>query len=217
MKAVYWARDYAYAAGRQLSHAVRRPDTSRHARGAAAPVLLLPGVWETWQFLKPVAQRLSALGHPIHVVDELGRNSGQVRQMADVVARYLEKHDLSAVRVVAHSKGGLIGKHLMLGASGARISRMTAIATPFAGSAYANYLPGPTLRAFRPTDETILRLGKDRAANGRIVSIYPRFDPHIPGGSFLAGARNIELPLAGHFRILKHPRLIHAVVSTLTD
>jgi hypothetical protein len=118
---------------------------------------------------------------------------------------------------VAHSKGGLIGKHLMLGASGNRITRMIAIATPFAGSVYANYLPTRTLRAFRPSDETIVMLGEGITANERIVSIYPRFDPHIPAGSFLAGARNIELPVAGHFRILSDPRLLHEVQTNLAE
>ncbi|WP_166873192.1 triacylglycerol lipase [Salinibacterium sp. ZJ450] len=213
--ALDWARDYAYAAGWQLRHALRRRGADTLASGSAAPVLLIPGVWETWQFLRPVAERLNEAGHPIHVVDDLGYNRGGVREMAAITERYLQRHDLQGVIIVAHSKGGLIGKHVMLGASGDRIRRMIAIATPFAGSVYANYLPVRTLRAFRPSDKTILLLGEGIAANKRIVSIYPKFDPHIPAGSFLAGARNIELPVAGHFRILSDPRLLRAVLTNL--
>ena len=68
---------------------------------------------------------------------------------------------------------------------------MVAIATPFGGSRYASLLLGRTLRAFRPNDATLLQLAAARDPNARIVSVYPAFDPHIPGGSELDGAVTI--------------------------
>ncbi len=44
--------------------------------------------------------------------------------------------------------------------------------------------------------------------NSRITSIYSAWDPHIPGGSQLAGARNIELRSTGHFRVVADPALL---------
>ncbi|WP_157156405.1 triacylglycerol lipase [Diaminobutyricimonas sp. LJ205] len=210
-----WIADYAYAAGRQLGSIFGGRDVTVLSSGDRAPVVMIPGVWETWRFLGPLARLINARGHPVHVLPELGTNRGSVAAMAAVAARFIEARNLDRVIIVAHSKGGLIGKHLMLGASGSRVSRLIAIATPFAGSAYASFLPVRSLRLFRPNDETILLLARDVATNARIVSIYPQFDPHIPGGSELRGATNVELPIDGHFRILRHPLLIQAVADHL--
>jgi pimeloyl-ACP methyl ester carboxylesterase len=207
--------DYAYAAGRQLGSVFSRPDVTILSSGSRAPVLLIPGVWETWRFLGPLARLINARGHPVYLLPELGINRGSVAAMAAVAERLLQNRDLDGVIIVAHSKGGLIGKHLMLGGHGSRISRLIAIATPFAGSAYASFMPVRSLRVFRPNDETILLLARDVAANARIVSIYPRFDPHIPGGSELVGATNVELPIDGHFRILRDPMLMRTVAEYL--
>ena len=48
--------------------------------------------------------------------------------------------------------------------------------------------------------------------NPRITSIFGTFDPMIPGGSELPGARNIRLDVAGHFRILGDPATIETVL-----
>jgi hypothetical protein len=50
-----------------------------------------------------------------------------------------------------------------------------------------------------------LQLSREERVNERITSLYGLFDPHIPEGSVLPGARNIQLDTGGHFRILGHP------------
>ena len=42
----------------------------------------------------------------------------------------------------------------------------------------------------------------------RLRRTLPDLDPHIPEGSALPGATNIELDAGGHFRILADPRVI---------
>jgi hypothetical protein len=69
-------------------------------------------------------------------------------------------------------------------------------------------MPGRTLRAFSPDDPSILSLAELRDVNARIVSIYASFDPHIPEGSELIGAKNVRLETGGHFRVLAHPRVL---------
>ena len=66
--------DRLYQIRAQAKNLVRRAPNASYYRGELAPVLLLPGVYETWQFLRPIADRLNALGHPIHTVRELGYN-----------------------------------------------------------------------------------------------------------------------------------------------
>jgi pimeloyl-ACP methyl ester carboxylesterase len=206
------ATDYAYAAARQVQHALRPHRPVPTGPGGRAPVVLLPGVYETWQFLTPLASALAVTGHPVHVVPGLGYNRRPVPEAADLAARFLARSGLDGAVLVAHSKGGLIGKQVMLSSAGVHVAGMVAVATPFRGSRYARYLVGRTLRAFSPTDAALLALAAGRAVDARITAVYPRFDPHIPETGRLEGATNVELPLSGHFRPLGDPSLVEVVV-----
>uniref|UniRef100_UPI0031455BE1 esterase/lipase family protein n=1 Tax=Plantibacter sp. CFBP 8775 TaxID=2774038 RepID=UPI0031455BE1 len=213
----WWARDYAYALVWQLRAFVSRTDPHDFLSGDRSPIVVLPGVYETWRFLEPLIRRLHDDGHPVHVIDPLGRNDRSVPVAARLVADYLEANGLGDVVLLAHSKGGLVGKYVMsLGGGGARISGMLAVAAPFAGSRYARLMLLPSLRIFTPDDPTILALSREATVNPRIVSVYGRFDPHIPGGSRLDGAKNVELDTGGHFRILADPR-VFAEAQLLAD
>ena len=210
----WWVADYAYAGHWQLRALLSRTEPAGFRTGDGLPVVVLPGVYETWKFLQPLVVAVHERGHPVHVIDLLRRNRRPVPEMADRVREYLVEHDLHDVVLVAHSKGGLIGKRVMVSPEGERVRAMVAVATPFAGSRYARLLPlAPTLRIFSPRDATILALAAETAVNRRIVSLYGRFDPHIPERSELAGAVNVELDTGGHFRILAHPRVMAEVIA----
>ena len=56
-------------------------------------------------------------------------------------------------------------------------------------------------------------LGNEHSVNGRIVSVFGRFDPHIPDGSALDGATNVLVPASGHFRVLGSRRTHAAVID----
>lgn len=204
--------DRLYQMREQTRHMVGRTPSRRYQLGDLAPVLLLPGVYETWQFLRPVADRLNALGHPIHTLRELGYNRLTVTASAELAQRYLDQNNLTGVIIVAHSKGGLIGKHMMVTDDRAgRIDCLVAINSPFGGSTLANWAPVRTLRAFSPGDETVMTLAANLEANARITSIYSRLDPLIPGGSQLNGATNVCLSMVGHFRPLASSALFAAI------
>lgn len=210
--------DYLYAGRHQLRAAFDRstPDALIAGDGTRAPVVLLPGIFETWRFLRPLAEHIHSAGHPVHVVTALEDNRMSVAQAADLVRAHLEEHDLADVVVVAHSKGGLVAKYLMgMQDTGARIRSAVTVATPYAGSALAALIPVPSMRALLPGSPGILRLAVNRAVNERIVSVWGWFDPHVPGGSRLEGARNIQLDVGGHFRILARPELLAIVDGVL--
>lgn len=183
--------------------------------GTARPVVLVPGVYERWHFLRPVANRLAAAGHPVHIVRELGVNARAIPRTAERLLAFLSRHDLRGVALVAHSKGGLVGKAAMLEDSEGRIDRLVAVATPFSGSRMADLMVVPALRVFRPRNPVIRRLVAEREVNTRITSIFPAFDPHIPEGSVLEGATNVRLDVVGHFRVLEDPAALDAVVSAV--
>jgi pimeloyl-ACP methyl ester carboxylesterase len=212
----WWrARDYASVLAYQAAGIRSRTDPSdlQHPEHPVGPpVVLLPGVYESWHFLLPLATLLHDHGLRVHVLPELGHNRRPVAHGAHVLGRYVTEHDLREVVLVAHSKGGLIGKLAMLREDpDARIASMIAVNTPFAGSVLARWFLVPSVRAFRPTDATILALAAEREVNARITSVYSHWDPHIPGGSALEGAQDVVLDTPGHFRPLADPRL-HALL-----
>jgi triacylglycerol esterase/lipase EstA (alpha/beta hydrolase family) len=209
--------DYAWAYRLRIG-ALGGSDPTRLLHGVRRPVLLLPGVYETWHFLEAVGLHLNQQGHPVHVVPTFGRNLRPILEMAALAGDYVEQHDLTNVAIVAHSKGGLIGKSLMVADDrGSRIASMVAINTPFAGSDYAHLIPIRTLREFVPTHETIVTLAGNAAVDRHITSIFSSWDPIIPNGSVLEGATNIELPITGHFRILDRPDLLAAVERAVSS
>lgn len=187
-----------------------------YATGDKRPVVVIPGVYETWHFMRPIADELSRLGHPVFVIPSIRRNTRPIPETAATIAVEVARLDLHDVAVVAHSKGGLVGKHLMaFDDADHRIGRLVAVATPFAGSAMARWMPGRTLRAFLPGDPVIQSLSAERALNARITSIYPTFDSHIPEGSRLEGAHNVEVDTIGHFRILGAAGTLIAVIEAV--
>ena len=210
-------RDYGYALGWQLRSLVpdhARLERWRTGRPGKVPILLLPGVLERWNFLRTIGDRLHREGHPVHVVETLGSNRRGVPKQAERVAAYLDEHELRDVVIVAHSKGGLIGKFAMANPEiGWRLLGMVAVATPFVGSPYARFFLDPSVREFSPQHPVIRGLSRELDSNRRIVSIWPGFDQHIPTSSRLVGARaNLEVPGTGHFRILASRTVVDAVV-----
>lgn len=250
-RGLWWAADYIYAARRQLAvlsvpWAIGRPRPAPAAWSTDDPdlpeVYLIPGVYEHWTFLRPLGDALARAGHRVRVVHGLGVNRRGIPDTAEHLGRILSRTPPPpAGRVlVAHSKGGLIGKHLLVSSgAAARAAReaaaggdpaaaaataaengrplgllgLVAVATPFGGSRLAGLFVIPSIRAFRPNDETILTLGRDASVNGRIVSVFGPWDPHIPEGSSLDGATNIAVPTAGHFRVLGAAATVRAVLD----
>ncbi len=246
-RASTWMGDYLYAARRQLAFLAPRsrlragPRAWRDGDEALAEVILLPGVYEHWTFLRPLGDALNAAGYRVRVVHGLGTNRRAIIDTSDRLGRALASRPapMAGRVLVAHSKGGLIGKHLLISSGAASAAAraatagddpaaaaaaagsspaaataapiaarplgllgLVAVCTPFHGSRLAGLFFVPSIRAFLPDDETIVSLGRDQSLNGRIVSIFGRFDPHIPGGSALEGATNVIVPGSGHFRVL---------------
>jgi pimeloyl-ACP methyl ester carboxylesterase len=210
----WWGQDYAYAAYWQVRATLRPGDKNALRSGTGRPVVMVPGVWEPWGFLGPVIEALHGAGHPVHVVTAHGRNSRPVEDSAHIVADFIAERDLHDVVIVAHSKGGLIGKFVMSELDPqSRITSMVAICTPFAGSDYARFMMTRTLRAFSPKDPTTLRMQRNLEVNARITTISGVFDPHIPRVVALEGATNITLEDGGHFRLLVRPEVTDIVVE----
>jgi len=212
-RARYWARDYVYVTGRQLRGPFERDVPAAFPEGDGAPVVLLAGVLEPWTLLLPAAERLNAAGHPVHVVPELAYNLSSLDAAAQLALNAVAGRDLREVILVAHSKGGLVGKRMLALDDDGRLRGLIAIATPFNGARLARLVPSRTIRALSPEDPAIQALAARTDLDHRITSIHPSFDPHIPEGSHLDGGTNVQVAAIGHFRILKDPEVLDAVAD----
>ena len=218
----WWAgADWLYAARWELRSLRRGSPSPEHAAatGGAVPVVLVPGVFESWRFLEPLIEVLHGAGHPVHVVSSLGFNGGEIPEAALAVRRHVDEQGLGlegGLALVGHSKGGLIGKQLLVhhNADG-RFRQLVAVNSPFSGSSLARFVPLRAVRVFAPGGQLLRTLSAVQDVNASITSVYSRTDPNIPGSSRLEGARNVSIDTVGHFRLLADPRLARAVLSAL--
>ncbi len=221
LKARGWFLDYCYVGywltrglfSRSSPEQFRSPPT-----GQRSPILLIPGVYENWRFMQPIAAHVYGAGHPVHVLDKLGYNTGAIANMAQIVQEYLKTSELEDVVVIAHSKGGLITKFALADPdTSRRIKHVITINTPFSGSRYAYLFLLPSVRVFTPRGSMIKQLALNNAINQKITSLYSVFDPHIPETSHLAGAENIILPAIGHFRPIADATTLETIDRVLAD
>lgn len=181
--------------------------------GSGLDVVLLPGVYESWRFMAPLADVLRAAGHRVHVVPALGLHTVDVPVAAEVVRAHVDALGLQGpLALVGHSKGGLVGKQLLVHHDeDARFGCLVALDAPFSGSARARWLPLRALRVFVPGGALLRDLDVARSVNARITAISSVFDAHVPDGGALEGATNVVVDVVGHFRTLGDAR-VHAVV-----
>ncbi|MEB4614056.1 esterase/lipase family protein, partial [Leucobacter sp. M11] len=221
--AAWWTRDYASALSGQLRALVPVPTAGALGRGVAPGrpvVVLLPGVYERWRFLLPLARALREQGFAVVPAPELGWNRrGLDRSVARVAAGALRRVPAGyPVLMIGHSKGGLIGRAL-LDQTGSPVAArndvaLLTVATPFRGSRYASWFLDPAIRHLRPSDPSLTPLAAATPeSNARVTALVPRFDPHVPTAEPLPGARTRVIPVPGHFWSVRSRQGVAIIVA----
>jgi triacylglycerol lipase len=214
-----WMLDYMYVGFWQVHGFILRSNPqvyTKNDHSKEVPIVLIPGIYENWQFMKPVADMLHQAGHTIYVIDELGYNTGDIETMASIANDFIMKHELKKYIIVAHSKGGLVGKYILAQFNAQHTALgMISLNTPYSGSPYARFIPLKSTRIFVPDSPILSQLALNSDINKSIVSIYGLFDPHVPKGSYLEKARNIQLETRGHFRIMNKTEVHAAILQGL--
>jgi len=217
----HWIRDYVHL-GRGVIREIIYRKPPKHYLGYVEadkpPIILIPGIFETWRFLKHLADFLSLRGYPIYVIEDLKHNHRPIPESAHTVRKFIEEKNLRDVIIIAHSKGGLIGKFILAFLNDdKRVRKMIAIATPFGGSRITRIIPLKPIRELSPESSIIGKLRQHAEVNGNILSIYGVFDNHVwPVESCrLEGAQNIQLPEHGHHAILASKKLQGIILETL--
>jgi pimeloyl-ACP methyl ester carboxylesterase len=218
----HWIVDYLYAI-RGYGHMFLYREPA-HYRGyvakGKAPVILIPGIAGKWQSLKYFGDHLSRLGHPVYIPRLRGFNMGEIKEGAKVIRELIDENDLKNVILVGHSKGGLIGKYILAHHNAdSRVDKLIAIATPFAGSRIAAAAPFRAYAELHPASSAIKQLREHENVNSRIISLYGTFDNHIwpQGSAILPGAKNIEVPVNGHHKILFDKNVLKIVDKEAED
>ena len=180
-------------------------------------MLIIPGVFENWTMMRRLCDRINAAGHPVHALLGLNRNTMPVAQAAAVTAAYPRENSLDQIIMLAHSKGGLIGKYLLVNDPSVSIKHLIAIASPVAGSPYARLVRHAVISGFGEDDALLLDLGAQESSNARITTITPAFDPYILAGSALEGAQNYRVASSEHFRVLGDPAVTNLVLRAIAQ
>ena len=219
----HWAKDYLKAAHTH-TYALFVRKLPKHFLGFTkekkAPVILIPGLLSTWHALRHIANKLSLEGHPIYILEGLGYNTKKISEGADLLDQLIMNRHLENVILVSHSKGGLIGKYLLaFRNSGKHIKKLITVATPFAGSQIVHFVPFKPHKELHPTSSGIKELQDQTTVNHKIVSIYGIFDNHVwPLTScHLEGAKNIEVPIAGHHSLLSEEKVKEIILKEVSD
>ncbi len=194
------------------------------------PVILIPGILGKWSFMKHLGDQISLKGHPVyivpglrynvfsipssarklravivHIFPKIGHFLPRVSEGARNIREIVMKENIKGAVLVAHSKGGLVGKYYLLHYNNDhRVIGMVAIASPFAGSAMAKLIPHKSFKELREDSRVIRDLEKHEEANKDIISIIPEYDNHVwsSRGSYLPGAQNVIVSVKGHHKVI---------------
>lgn len=218
-KVKVWINDYLHLA-RGLFYYFQKPP--KHYLGYIvpdkSPVILIPGIGGRWNFLKKLGDKISLAGHPVYIVPDLGHNFKSIPRSAEIVRKVIDDNNLKDMIIVAHSKGGLIGKYILVYLnSDKRVKQLVALATPFSGSHLARIVPHKSFHELLPDSEVIQDLSKHMEVNNKIISVYPIYDNSIwhKNGPKLDGAKNIEVKVAGHHKIIFDKKSLDLVLDLL--
>lgn len=224
------AADYAYVLGRRLTATLKPraplPGDGTPPGSRGRPVVILPGIFESWHYLQRIVEGLSGAGHPVYIVGDIGINGRPIPATARRVYRYLIAHDLRDAILVAHSKGGLVGKHVMLHDArvnpGAdlpgrrRVAHLIAVNTPWRGSELARFGLG-AWREFHPTRPVMAQLSAENDVDARITAIDSIIDEYVPADSAPSAATQIRVPVVGHFRVLADRGVVALIVERVRE
>lgn len=221
MRIIYWIIDYFYLIrGKLLMLFYNNPPQHYLKRESKkkVPIILIPGIANKWGFLKHLADSISAKGHPVYIVNKLKFNLFDIKTSAKIVREMIDKNDLEKAVIVGHSKGGIIGKYLLIHENkDNRIKGLISIGGPFSGSRLANYTLGKSFKELAPQSKIIQEMKRNSVVNSKIISIMPEFDTRVwhEKASFLEGAINITVPTKGHHKIIFDKDVANKIIELI--
>ena len=220
MNFLHWLVDYSHAAKGHIHSLIIKKPQGHYISDSddKGNVILIPGVYSKWHFLKKIGDSLSREGYSVHIVEKIKYNRRAIHEEAAKLHVYIEENHLTNIVLITHSKGGLIGKHYLVHHNkDGKVVKLVAIATPFSGTNIGKIVKTQTVKELLPESESILSLNKVTDVNYMITSIFPESDNHVwhDDQSYLENAENIVLKLKGHHKILDSKELVRVIKQKL--
>ncbi len=218
----YWFIDSIYyiRATTQMYLAGRTSHFKPASEQGKPSVILLSGITFQWGVLKHLIKNITDEGFHVYVLPDMGYNFWNIEKSAARVREFIDENKLSSVAILGYSKGGIIGKYLLKNHNNdGAIKKVVSVASPFSGSKLVRVIPHKSFGELEKKSEIIQSLLDDVSVNSLITSIYPKFDNLIlpQGGSFLKGAKNIEINSRGHHKILFHKDTKKTIMDELSS
>ncbi len=221
MKLTDWVVDYSYRFKAVKAWRHKPPaHYQEEIKAGRVPVILLAGFSMNWHFMRQLGDKISLAGHPVYAIPGLKRNYLNIIESAKFVKELIDHHNLHKVVIVAHSKGGLIGKYVLMHHNkDRRVHSLVAIATPFSGSTLAKAIPHKTFREMAPDSRIIQEIQGFTSVNKHITSIIPEYDNHVwaEQGSYLDGAKNIRVAVRGHHKVVFSKEVEKVILDSLAE
>lgn len=191
-------------------------DPKHWTKGEKGDIVIVQGFNDKPTYLRKIADKLNSLGYRIHTIPELKRQHAPVKYQAQLVADYLQRHNLSSYFFLAHSKGTIVTKYALDNCSIPLPRKVFALAPPFGGSVFG-HLPLLNLHELKKGSEILKTLQANKKNNHLFVTVYPEVDNMIliPKSSHLEGAENIQLSIKGHTIIMESDEMVQTIVDKI--
>lgn len=190
------------------------------------PVLLVHGIWDSRERLRPLQDGLIARGLGPILAPSLIPNDGRARieELARQVATHVDEvlPDGGPIDVVGFSMGALVARTwIQLGGGRARVRRFVSISGPHHGTRTAFALPLTGVRQMRPGSDLLRALADDPAPWGdvEVHCLYTPFDVMVTPArtSVLPGARSSRaIPVLLHRWMITDARALDAIAEILS-
>jgi len=189
--------------------------------GGGPPLLLVHGYGcsrGVWWLLR---RRLEAAGHAVATVSLFPQNTG-IDALVPQLQRRIEETCAATgspqLILIGHSMGGLVCRAYLARHGEARAERLITLATPHAGSELARFGMGRNTREMEPASPWLRGLAAGRLAIPVFCLCNPWDNYVMPQDSQrLPGARNIDLPPAGHTAMLYDKRTAAIVLDACLE
>lgn len=223
----FWVRRQVRALGMGLRRRLfgRRPTLLAHPATVDPDkpvVVAIPGLMSSWEFMWPLLEDLVQRGYQVAVVPQLGANLRSVAELTELVELFLESHrELWPVVFVTHSKGGLVGKRLLLDDPDViRAVGAVTLSAPYGGANAAKVIRGLThlgreVVTLQPGTRQQVELARMDAQDSRITALFPVYDEIVGIRSRVHGGRNRAVSSLGHNQLLGEARIHHLVAEEI--
>lgn len=139
--------------------------------------------------------------------------------LADRIEAICKLRGIERIPVVAHSMGGLVVRAYIAAQSDALLEQVITIATPHAGTLFANYGQWRALQEMRPGSNFLKALAAKEGPKRRVdmTCIYSHHDNIVapPSLATLPGAKSIAYSGIGHVSLIRDKQVQRQVIIEL--